>query len=89
MNTLQNINDKHYTNKLPYASNKKNPKVHDAYYAEEVRLIRNFKNDLETEFKMQDHPKAELLYAKAWAQGHSSGLHEVYYAYSDLVELVK
>ncbi|HYG36762.1 MAG TPA: hypothetical protein VEC99_18360 [Clostridia bacterium] len=47
-----------------------------------------FKSDLEAAHDLADHPKKDLLWAKAWGQGHSSGLSDVLYWYSDLAELL-
>lgn len=60
-----------------------------AWNARSAALEAEFRRDLEVEYHMVDHPKAELLYGKAWQMGHDAGLHEVANAYSDLVELVK
>lgn len=58
------------------------------YYARSAALEAEFRHDLEIHFGMMSHPKADLLYGKAWQMGHSGGLHEVALYYSDLVELV-
>ena len=42
----------------------------------------------EREHGTEDNPKADLLWQKAWEQGHSSGLHEVAIVYADIAELV-
>jgi len=72
----------------------------DAYYVEERRLNELFKQDLLVELglltlgahrcELVKHPKADLLFDKAWELGRSSGLplEVVNYAY-DLVDLVK
>ena len=59
-----------------------------AYYARSVALESEFQHDLEVYFDMVGHPKADLLYGKAWHMGHAGGLHEVANYYADLVELV-
>lgn len=59
-----------------------------AWNARSAALEAEFCRDLEVEFGMVDHPKAKLLYGKAWQMGHAAGLHEVANCYSDLVELV-
>jgi hypothetical protein len=58
------------------------------YNDEEIRLDQLFKFDLEEEYGTSGHPKADLLYTKAWERGHSSGLSEVAGVYSDLSELL-
>jgi hypothetical protein len=60
----------------------------DAYNADVNQKMAQFKADLEAEYGMVGHPKADKLYAKAWDMGHSSGLNEVMYYYDDLSELV-
>jgi hypothetical protein len=59
------------------------------YNKEVVNRENEFQRDLESYYEMTDHPKAGLLYAKAWQNGHSSGLDGVASVYDDLVELVK
>lgn len=58
------------------------------YGKETARLENKFRDDLEAETRMVGHPKAGLLFSKAWEMGHSSGLMEVYNFYTDLIELV-
>lgn len=59
-----------------------------AYYARSAALEAEFRHDLEVEYLMVGHPKADLLYGKAWQMGHAGGLHNVANHYADLVELV-
>lgn len=47
-----------------------------------------FKADLEAEFGLVNHPKADKLFNKAWEMGHSAGLSNVYHYYDDLYELI-
>lgn len=44
---------------------------------------------LAKEHGLVNHPKLDLLYAKAWEHGHADGLSEVAYWFEDLAELVK
>jgi hypothetical protein len=60
-----------------------------AYNAETDRLKALFQVDLEADNDMVGHPKAELLFTKAWDMGHAAGYHEVKGYYEDLLELVK
>lgn len=53
------------------------------------RLVEAFKADLLAEHELTDHPKADLVFNKAWSSGHANGLIEVLYDFEDLVELVK
>jgi len=71
----------------------------DAYYAESKRLNDMFKQDALVELgllklgayncELYKHPKADMLYDKAWELGHSSGLSDVWDYMFDLVDLVK
>lgn len=60
-----------------------------AYNEDEARLDDEFRADLEEENGMTGHPKAPLLYGKAYERGHSGGHDNVRSEYEDLVELVK
>lgn len=60
----------------------------NAYDAEEARLHAQFKYDLIRELGIAKHPKAEILYQKAWEQGHSAGYEEVFNYANDLVDLL-
>jgi len=60
-----------------------------AYGAETARLEALFRSDLEDEHDMKGHPKANMLFSKAWSLGHSAGYSEVANYYDDLVDLVK
>lgn len=59
-----------------------------AYDKDEARLLAQFQADLEAEFGVVGHPKADKLYALAWERGHASGLAEVVTHYEELVDLV-
>ncbi len=60
-----------------------------AYNQDQHRLDTQFRADLEEESGMTGHPKASLLWDKAYDRGHSSGMGEVCIIYDDLLELVK
>jgi len=51
-------------------------------------LQAKLRADLEVEYEMVGHPKADLLWTKAWNAGHGTGLGDVIYHYGDLHELV-
>lgn len=53
------------------------------------RQAEELKARLERENGVVNHPKRDLLWAKAWEHGHSAGLSEVEIWYDDLVELLK
>jgi len=56
---------------------------------EQYLLTAELRRSLEEEFSMVGHPKAELLWEKAWEEGHSSGYDEVVNCYEELLDLVK
>lgn len=60
-----------------------------AYDAEELRLQQKFKDDITAHFGLTGHPKADLLFDKAWTRGHSNGYTEVFYIYDDLHVLLE
>jgi hypothetical protein len=58
------------------------------YAQSEQQGIAKLREDLEREYGLSGHRKADLLWHKAWEHGHSSGLEEVAQWYDDLAELV-
>lgn len=71
-----------------YLPGTKTPRPRKEYYAENFMLMRQFQSDLAAENGLTDHPKADLLFAKAWEHGHSSGLMDVVHWYEDLADLL-
>lgn len=63
--------------------------LQDAWNQRNCQLTDQFREDLEKETNMAGHPKAELLYYKAWDRGHAYGVDGVYSAYMDMIELVE
>ena len=61
----------------------------DAYRAAEQAVNDKFKNDLFKDLGIEDNPRRDKLYSKAWELGHSSGLQEIYNVACDLVELIE
>lgn len=59
------------------------------YNVQVVEAEARLKADLEAEHGVEDNPKANLLWAKAWELGHASGYANVASHYEDLVELIK
>lgn len=51
-------------------------------------LHQEFRDDLLEHLGITDHPKAGLLFDKAWERGHSDGLYYVVQVAEDLVELL-
>lgn len=50
--------------------------------------IQDFKKELERSCGTVGHPKADLLFEKAWDRGESEGFHSVKEVYEDLSELL-
>lgn len=61
----------------------------DDYNKENQKMFYNFKNDMFQEYGVEDNPKVELLFNKCWDLGHSNGFSDVYYYFSELVDLIK
>ena len=78
-----------YKNTVPYANRSKNLAQWEKYTAEEGNMTMKFKLDLEEEFGVQNNPKRDMLFGKAWARGHAYGYTEVASVYEDLVELIQ
>lgn len=56
---------------------------------EQGRISAQVKSDLEAEHGLAGHPKADILWSKAWDHGHSSGYDEIISVYEDLAELLQ
>lgn len=78
-----------YKNNLPYSGKKGDVEVRRAHGVEEARIVAEFRSDLEMEFGMAGHVKADALFSRAWEDGHAYGLSEVASRYADLVELAR
>lgn len=59
------------------------------YYLEDRRILLLFKKCIYHEFGVENNPKKDLLFEKAWELGHSGGYDEVYNYFGDLVDLIK
>jgi len=55
----------------------------------EGNIYDEFKLEVFKELGIENNPKKELLYSKAWELGHSSGFSEIWNYATDLVELIK
>jgi hypothetical protein len=84
----EKLNRNAYRSRLPYFIAKDNPEGHRLYKEDSRRLNEEFKKDLFQTLDIVGHPKAEMLYDKAWDSGHSNGYSEVYYDALDLVDLI-
>lgn len=73
-------------------------KGHKAYRDDQRRLHDQFKSDALVELGLLEfasdgtilfkHPKAELLWEKAWDRGHDCGYSDVWNVIQDLKELI-
>ena len=59
-----------------------------AYHREKERLLNEFKEDVFEELGIQDHPKREVLFNKAWSNSARDGYYQVYLEAESLVELL-
>ncbi len=55
---------------------------------QEAEQTLKFREDLESEYGLSEHPKRNVLWHLAWEHGHSSGLWNVYSWYDELSELL-
>lgn len=74
---------------MPSTSRKLDKTSWQTYDDDKARLIKQFEQDLAEEFGVTGNPKADLLFGKAWEQGHGSGFAEVCLVYADLVDLIR
>jgi len=82
---------KKYDNLLPYPSRKSDPNYDNrlgAYRDMQHRLMMKFEDDALTEVGLADHPKKHVIYSKAWQDGHSGGMSEVFGHLLDLAEFI-
>lgn len=61
----------------------------EEYQKQEIKLYDEFVKDLYEHLEIQDHPKKEILFNKAWGLGHAYGYAEILTYAEDLVELIK
>lgn len=59
------------------------------YGEDQARLLKLFQSDLEAEYGVQNNPKAEMLFDKAYSLGKSYGYNEIECHYAELVDLIK
>lgn len=58
-------------------------------YRNESSLRRtNFKTALEEEYGLQNHPKKDRIWRKAWDDGHSGGWTDILNIYNELFDLI-
>lgn len=62
--------------------------LRDEYHQAVGRIEDSFRQALFVELGIENHPKRDKFYAKAWEHGHSSGLHNVANDLVDLLDLM-
>ena len=61
----------------------------DKYHGEDNRLYMLFKEGLFLYYNLEHNEKTSKAFSIAWERGHSSGYHEVYQEFDELVDLLK
>lgn len=74
--------------KTEYVSHRIDPEKNKAYRQEEIDCHKRFKQALFEEHGVENNPKRELCFSKAWEKGHAYGMDEVANVFDDLVELI-
>jgi hypothetical protein len=77
------INNGVYENKMDFRTTERS-----IYRIENARLLEVFRKDLEHEYGMIGHPKADVLWRLAYDRGHSAGYNEIYNEYDELSVLI-
>ena len=63
--------------------------IETARREDEYRLWKLFRCDLEEQFGMEGHPKADMLYTKASEIGEGRGMMSIFDSYDSLSELIE
>lgn len=88
-NIFQRIKEGYYDCKVPYPD-RKDPyfkQKRQDFEIEQNRLYDLFESDLIFDNGLTRHPKAKLLYRKAYEHGHSGGMTEIAICFADWAEL--
>ena len=72
----------------PYKDQASYEKARDEWFEEKRRLEAKFKADSIRAVGLEGHPKSEEAFAKAWEEGHSFGLNEVFSELQELADLM-
>lgn len=59
------------------------------YHEEQSKIDEAFKLALFEEYGVNNHPKRERIFEKAWSRGHSDGYSQVEYEFSELVDIIQ
>ena len=84
----EKLNERAYTNQLPFVRRSVDEAGWRKYQAESKRLHDLFKADALEEVGLTGHPKAEKAFDFASDDGHGSGLQDVLYHLSRFAELL-
>ncbi len=71
------------------AEKARNDKQRKKHREEDYRLQAQFKRDLEEEYGVAGHPKADKLFSIALQEGHGGGFNDVACCYDTMVELIR
>jgi hypothetical protein len=90
---MEYLNSDRYRNKIPFPKRTEHSpeefkRLYKEYQTEGGRLEALFRQDLFDTYGVNDNPKKDLCFTKAWSRGHSSGYYEVLTIWDDLVELI-
>lgn len=91
MNVHEKVRTGAYDQSAPYPrrSDPNRAAMLAAYNNEAGAMAAQFKADLEAEYGMTGHPKADALFSVAWDEGHAYGFAEVAGKYGRFVELAR
>lgn len=59
------------------------------YRKEEANILGQFQADALEEVGLANHPKKDIIFSKAWQNGHSGGFSEVFGQLQDLASFVE
>lgn len=87
------IEQSNYQNTKPFPSHKAVNKKElreavEVYNTERLRLQEKFKLDLEHEYRLDIHPKRNILWRLAWEEGHSGGHLSILSYYDSMSQLL-
>lgn len=83
------MKDVHYPSMSEYKDKESWRQAKKEWRNVEHERYLEFKQDLFKEFGVEDDPAREIIFRKAWDVGHSSGYHEVYSEFDELMDFVK
>jgi len=69
--------------------NSKDKEIRKKHIIEDNRLFELFKESCRAYYKLENNPKFNILFEKAWDMGHYAGFTEVLNYFEDLIDLIK